>query len=421
MRMNRLTLRFADVGLEQAFREEQARKTLKPVRAAMVAVAVVILVIWALLQYILPHVADAQRRFAAPMLAMLALLAYGYGRSYMESFLRMQQFVLLVGAWGLAMALVGICSLMPRTSLDATGLVIVAIHTLNVYGILRLRFPGACYAGWGTAMIYLGYLSHTGALGGTELVRHATILLSANLFGMIAAYQFDQAARREFLAMRMVGQEREHSERLLLNILPAHVIQELGATGKVKPARHEDASILFTDFASFTQATSTMPADRMVAELNDIFVAFDEIAHEEGVEKIKTIGDAYMAAAGLSDRAPNHAERCVRAALRMTKFMEERNRTAAFKWRLRVGIHSGPVVSGVVGKRKYAFDIWGDAVNIASRMESSGEVGEVNISAYTYDLIRSMYPCTYRGKINAKGKGEVDMYFVDTTRSGISS
>lgn len=156
-----------------------------------------------------------------------------------------------------------------------------------------------------------------------------------------------------------------------------------------------------------------MPADRMVAELNDIFAVFDGITREEGIEKIKTIGDAYMAAAGLFDDASNHAERCVRASLRMIAFMEERNRTATFKWQLRVGIHSGPVASGVLGMHKYAFGIWGDAVNIASRMESAGETGRVSISAYTYDLIRSMFACTYRGKITAKAKGEIDMYFVN--------
>lgn len=226
-------------------------------------------------------------------------------------------------------------------------------------------------------------------------------------------YFFSYAAKQRDELFNKIEVEQEKSEGLLRNILPEDVIQELVATGRVKPARHEDATVLFTDFAGFTQATSTMPADRMVAELNEIFAAFDEIAYAEGIEKIKTIGDSYMAAAGLSDNQPDHALRCTRVALRMLKFIEERNHTAAFKWKIRVGIHSGPVISGVVGKRKYAYDIWGDAVNIASRMESSGQPQRVNVSAYTYDQIRSVYDCTYRGKISAKGKGKIDMYFVD--------
>ena len=204
----------------------------------------------------------------------------------------------------------------------------------------------------------------------------------------------------------------QRADSLLANILPADVVRQLASTGHVIPTRHESVTILFTDLAGFTQASATMPADRMVAELNDIFAAFDDISAEEELEKIKTIGDAYMAVCGLSERQSDHARRCVRAALRMQAFIAQRNATHSFKWRLRVGIHSGPVVSGVVGKRKYAYDIWGDTVNIAARMESTGEPDQVNISAYTHDLVSNYFACDYRGKVAVKGKGEVDMYFV---------
>lgn len=206
--------------------------------------------------------------------------------------------------------------------------------------------------------------------------------------------------------------EQARAKELLHNILPAGLADELSATGKASSARYESVTVMFTDFSQFTQTASTIPADRLVAELNEIFAAFDDICDELGVEKIKTIGDSYMAVAGLPTPCADHAQRCVRAGLRMTEYLERRNRNAAFKWALRVGVHSGPVVAGVVGKRKYAFDIWGDAVNLASRIESAGEVWRVNVSAYTYDLIRENFECEYRGKVNAKGKGEIDMYFV---------
>ena len=211
--------------------------------------------------------------------------------------------------------------------------------------------------------------------------------------------------------------EKVRTQDLLHNMLPVEIADELSATGSARPARHESVTVLFTDFSGFTQAASTMPADRMVAELNEVFAAFDDICDDCGVEKIKTIGDAYMAAAGLPKPCADHAQRCVSAGLRMVAYLQQRNAHSAFKWSLRVGIHSGPVVAGVVGKRKYAFDIWGDTVNIASRMESAGEPGRVNVSAYTYDLIRSEFDCDYRGKVDAKGKGQIDMYFVAGTKS----
>ena len=198
----------------------------------------------------------------------------------------------------------------------------------------------------------------------------------------------------------------------MTNILPRAIIDELKATGESEPRRHEDASILFTDFSGFTQAVSTIPAKRLVKELDEIFRGFDDIIAANGLEKIKTIGDAYMAAAGLPLPADDHAVRCVRAGLALTQFIETRNQTAAMKWGLRVGVHSGAVVAGIVGKNKYAYDVWGDTVNIASRLESAGEVNKVNISAYTFELVQAFFECEYRGKLAAKGKGEIDMYFV---------
>ena len=219
-----------------------------------------------------------------------------------------------------------------------------------------------------------------------------------------------EAKVRERTADLVAAQEK--SDALLANILPAAVIEELKTKGESEPRRHEEVSVLFTDFAGFTQTVATIPPKRLVQELDELFRAFDAIVAEHGLEKIKTIGDAYMAAAGLPNGTHDHAVRCVHAAVSLTKFIEQRNKHSAIKWGLRVGVHSGGVVAGIVGKNKYAYDLWGDTVNIASRLETASEPGRINISAYTYDLVRRQFDCEYRGKLGAKGKGDVDMYFV---------
>jgi class 3 adenylate cyclase len=206
--------------------------------------------------------------------------------------------------------------------------------------------------------------------------------------------------------------EKEKTESLLHNILPIEVAKELLDTGSVKPARFEEVSILFTDFKEFTNIVATIPTRKLISELNELFSEFDDIMESEGIEKIQTVGDAYLAASGLPEEQPDHAIRCVQAGKKMLDFLKHRNETSAIKWKIRIGIHSGPIVAGVVGKKKFAYDIFGDTINIASRVETAGEAGKINVSAYAYDLIKDQYSCEYRGKVSAKGKGDLDMYFV---------
>jgi adenylate cyclase len=227
------------------------------------------------------------------------------------------------------------------------------------------------------------------------------------------------------LLTKALNQERQESDKLLLNILPASVARELKESDRVNPVEYERASVLFTDFVGFTQIAENFTPQQLIAELDECFRHFDVIAKRHNLEKIKTIGDSYMAVGGVPARNRTHAGDCVRAALEIERFISRmmREKAAANQpfWRIRIGIHTGDLVAGVIGSEKFSYDVWGDTVNTASRMESSGQAGRINISRATYEMVKDDFVCEYRGKIPAKNKGEIEMYFVNGFRSDDSS
>ncbi len=226
--------------------------------------------------------------------------------------------------------------------------------------------------------------------------------------------------RQKVKINRILDLQKAEIERLILNILPKSVADELQKTGKATPRYYDHVSVLFTDFKGFSRIAGNLSPQELVEELNQYFVAFDNIVEKYGLEKIKTIGDAYMCACGLPTEDPKNAIKAVQAGLEMQEYINQKNSEKKEKglsmWDLRIGIHTGPIVAGVVGRKKYAYDIWGDTVNIASRMESNGEEGLVNISASTFNDVKEIYKCTYRGKIEAKNIGTVDMYFIQKSQ-----
>jgi adenylate cyclase len=247
-----------------------------------------------------------------------------------------------------------------------------------------------------------------------RIVNYATgitgVLLFIVLIGFYNRHRYTQKTNK------IIKDERDRSKELLLNILPAETAHELETNGHAQTRFYESVTVLFADFKGFSSISRTLKPQDLVAELNDYFIAFDEIVEKFNLEKIKTIGDAYMCAGGIPTANETHPFNAVEAGLAMQDFMIKRNADRKANgldpWELRIGIHIGPIVAGVVGKKKYAYDIWGDTVNIASRMESSSEGGRVNISSSLYDIVKDQYKCHYRGKIFAKNIGEIDMYFV---------
>lgn len=216
---------------------------------------------------------------------------------------------------------------------------------------------------------------------------------------------------------RIIEKEKKRSDDLLLNILPYEVAEELKEKGEASAKYYEKVSIIFTDFEGFTKLSEKMSPNEVIDQLNYCFKVFDTIITKYNIEKIKTIGDAYMAVSGLPNPDPDHAINAVKAAIEIRDFIEaykeERKREGKIFFEMRIGINSGEVVAGIVGIKKFAYDIWGDAVNVASRMETNGIVGKVNISEATYDLVKDHIAGEYRGEIDVKGKGVVKMYFAE--------
>jgi len=246
----------------------------------------------------------------------------------------------------------------------------------------------------------------------------STLSLFRLLTGIIKqAEQLEIQSYELELQKRRVEAEKKKSDELLQNILPYEVAEQLKNKGTVEAKKYKLVSVLFTDFKGFTKLSEQLTTEEIVNELDICFEKFEEIIGNHYIEKIKTIGDAFMCAGGLPIRNKSNPIDMVLTGLQIQKFMNEYNaekRKAGHpEWGLRCGVHTGSVIAGVIGKKKFAYDIWGDTVNTAARMETAGDVGKVNISGATYKYVKDLFDCTYRGKIEAKNKGEIDMYFVN--------
>ena len=241
----------------------------------------------------------------------------------------------------------------------------------------------------------------------------ALFLIVLLAFGLYKRNKYIRATNK------IIANEKQRSDELLLNILPEETAQELKDIGKVQAKRFESVTVLFTDFKGFTSFAEHLSPEELVTTVDFYFSKFDEIMEKFGLEKIKTVGDAYMCAGGLPFPTDDHASKMIMAALEIIEFVNNEkvsNDIVDTQLDIRVGINTGPVVAGVVGSKKFAYDIWGDSVNIASRMETCSEPGKINISENTYKLVKDKFNCNYRGKIEVKNRGLLKMYFVENLK-----
>ena len=248
--------------------------------------------------------------------------------------------------------------------------------------------------------------------------RQIIAISSAISSGLVFLLAFGMFRRYKFIKKTnvIIEEEKNRSDSLLLNILPEETAQELKQNGKVLAKKFESVTVLFTDFEAFTQYAEKLPPEKLVESVDYYFSKFDTIMEKYDLEKIKTVGDCYMCAGGLPFPTKDHACKMVLAAFEIASFVKDsknNNPLNDVRFEIRIGINSGPVVAGVVGTKKFAYDIWGDTVNIASRMESNSEPGKINISENTYELIKDIFDCDYRGEIEVKNRGMMKMYFVN--------
>lgn len=425
MDIHPISLNYYDRTLEDKFRQDYAERSIKQIRFAI------------LLPIGIYLLAEIMNRFSAPEEVQLsAWIKYGIFTPILLTILASTyrknispqaiQIVLVVASLISALSftiIIGSESFFARgyaigineynnyvLSAINTALVLVTVYT---YTATRLLFPYAIATASFSLVIYnittFYFIKPTLTM---ILVGHNFQLVIANLIGGFAGYLMELYLRRDFSNSALIAVEREKSEDLLLNILPGTIASRLKESNETIADSFAEVTILFADIVGFTKLSTKVSPVELVELLNHVFSAFDELAEKHGLEKIKTIGDAYMVVGGIPEPRADHAEAIAEMALDMQSEIIKINQTTAQDFSMRIGINSGEVVAGVIGKKKFIYDLWGDAVNTASRMESHGIANMIHVTAETHQLLADKYVFTDRGMIEVKGKGEMQTYIL---------
>ncbi|MEM8639196.1 MAG: adenylate/guanylate cyclase domain-containing protein [Cyanobacteria bacterium P01_G01_bin.54] len=406
---NLITLSFADRPLEQKYLSQYHQAILKQTRIALLVGAALYTLFSVLDAWIAPEQQQAlaliRFGFAVPWLLLVFSLSFrsGFPRNLQK------WLISAAGVAGLGVAaIVGVTDSM-ASAWFAISLTLVIIWSFTLSG---LRFFNACLVC--LPLVVLNDLV-SWCLAHPPLplfINNNFQILSALVISMFAGYTIESYARRDFLNTRTIEAERLANERLLLNILPAAIAQRLKQQEVTIADRFETIPILFADLVGFTPLSAQLNPIQLVELLNRLFSAFDALTDRYGLEKIKTIGDAYMVVGGVPNSHPDPVGAIADLALAMRTEVQRLAQGGSSPLTLRIGIHTGTVVAGVIGKKKFSYDIWGDAVNTASRMESHGQPNRIHITAATAAQLQSRYDCQYRGQIEIKGKGLMETYWL---------
>jgi class 3 adenylate cyclase len=418
--IDRLTLRFRDTQLEAAYRADSYRHNLGNIRFALLGGAV-LWVVWGVVLY--PHLlALADKRVDLIMRygVFVPVLLIGFVLSFTRWFERIWEWVAVgvvlvtIVAWVYYIEQV----LTMPAEYGYVGLILITAFT---YTLLRLRYVLVGLITLVGIALYLPYAMSAVYIFGVTTVLATLFLVTFGVLGEVVAYRTERSSRILFLRERQLDRERERSDALLLNILPQAIIDRLKAEtngGHVAEALDE-VSVLFADAVNSTQEAAKTSPEEFAETLDQLFRRFDAIADRHGLEKIKTIGDAYMAVAGAPVLMPNHAGAAAEMALDVLAAAGEVLWPSGAPIVVRVGVATGPAVAGVIGQRKFAYDLWGDTVNLASRLEASGEAGRILVSESMAELLGDRYEFGPQVVLDLKGKGPTPVRFLLARRSEI--
>ncbi len=409
---NKFTLAFHDAAFEKDFREDHAQQTLPQVRKALI-IAAVLYALFSVVDFIIfSSVQDepwatlmVRFAFAIPSLVLAYIATY---RLYFRQRLQvLVSIIILISGVGIA----GIALLYDSTFSDIyISSTFLPIFWAFIYS--GLRFINAVITACILFVFYNLMFYFFSDLSLPVMVTYNFLLVTSVVIGMLGGYTIESYYRRDFVSGKLLEREKRENEKLLLNILPKHIAEELKTSTGTIAKDYEQITVLFTDLIGFTELSLRHSAKEIVAILNEIFSQFDALTDEMGLEKIKTIGDAYMVTSNLLNPEGDSAVRVAEFSLRIQPIIAQFNENTGYKIQLRTGIHTGAAVAGVIGVKKFVYDVWGSTVNVASRMESKCPVGSVQVTEETYALLKADFEFTDRGIINVKGVGDMRTYLL---------